>query len=82
MVPSILEIVLADTTLPFQKRAPLRVMRSMILIVRVCHIVEYYRAMPTGMKAVDFEPPTSVLSTLASARLSYSRPLAQVVVAW
>jgi hypothetical protein len=42
-------------------------------------IVEYYRAMPTGMKAVDFEPPTSVLSTLASARLSYSRPLAQVV---
>lgn len=42
-------------------------------------IVEYYRAMPTGMKAVDFELPTSVLSTLASARLSYSRPLAQIV---
>jgi hypothetical protein len=37
MVPFIIEIVLADTTLPFQKRAPLRVMRSMILIVRECH---------------------------------------------
>jgi hypothetical protein len=77
MVPSILEIVLADTTLPFQKESP-----SPSNEKHDTHsssvIVEYYRAMPTGMKAVDFEPPTSVLSTLASARLSYSRPLAQV----
>ena len=84
MVPSILEIVLADTTLPFQKKSPSpsnEKHEALLDTHSSSVIVEYYRAMPTGMKAVDFEPPTSVLSTLASARLSYSRPLAQVVVA-
>jgi hypothetical protein len=54
MVPSILEIVLADTTLPFQKKSP-----SPSNEKHDTHSssvrVEYYRAMPTGMKAVDFE---------------------------
>ena len=79
MVPSILEIVLADTTLPFQKKKSPSPSNQKHDTHSSSVIVEYYRAMPTGMKAVDFEPPTSVLSTLASARLSYSRPLAQIV---